>query len=116
VSSKYCLCTPYHFFFVTDAQVIVLNQTLDKFGQRWRALKPTDLKDWASDEVAKVFTALDDWQAQVLYLKNSFDSIALMHLYQRLVLYLAHAVCLISAITCTATPFVAFMHVQTLHN
>jgi hypothetical protein len=44
----------------------VLNQTLDKFGQRWRALKPTDLKDWNPEEVAKVFTALDDWQAQVI--------------------------------------------------
>jgi hypothetical protein len=58
--------------------VIVLNQTLDKFGQRWRALKPTDLKDWNPEEVAKVFTALDDWQAQVLRFTYSIYSIAVI--------------------------------------
>ena len=49
---------------VIDEEVMTLNITFEKFGQRWRALKPQELKNWEADEVAKVFSSLDDWSQQ----------------------------------------------------
>ncbi|CAN0055160.1 unnamed protein product, partial [Sphacelaria rigidula] len=37
---------------------------MDKFGQRWRALKPQEMKDWSTPEVERVFAALSDWREQ----------------------------------------------------
>lgn len=37
---------------------------MDKFGQRWKALKPQEMKDWSTGEVERVFAALDDWREQ----------------------------------------------------
>lgn len=39
-------------------------QALDEFGQRWRALKPQEIKDWSPPEVEGVFRALCDWREQ----------------------------------------------------
>lgn len=39
-------------------------QAIDKFGGRWRALKPQEMKDWSAPEVERVFAALGDWREQ----------------------------------------------------
>ncbi|CAM9203957.1 unnamed protein product, partial [Ectocarpus fasciculatus] len=49
---------------VLEEEVMQLNQTIDKFGARWRALKPQEMKDWSTAEVERVFTSLDDWREQ----------------------------------------------------
>ncbi|CAB1119426.1 unnamed protein product [Ectocarpus sp. CCAP 1310/34] len=49
---------------VLEEEVMQLNQTIDKFGARWRALKPQEMKDWSTAEVERVFTALGDWREQ----------------------------------------------------
>jgi dynein heavy chain 2 len=38
---------------------------LDKFAARWAALKPSEAKGWTAPEVAAVFSALEDWGAQL---------------------------------------------------
>lgn len=43
---------------------VYAQQTIDKFGARWRALKPQEMKDWSTAEVERVFTALGDWREQ----------------------------------------------------
>lgn len=45
-------------------------QAIDKFGARWRALKPQEMKDWTAGEVDRVFAALDDWREQFTEHKN----------------------------------------------
>lgn len=44
--------------------MVVLNVNIDKFGSRWRQLKPTDVKSWEYSEVQKVFEQLDEWKLQ----------------------------------------------------
>lgn len=39
-------------------------QAIDKFGGRWRALKPKEMKDWSAPEVERVFASLLDWREQ----------------------------------------------------
>lgn len=42
--------------------VVPFVQVVDKFGQRWRALKPQEMKDWSMTEVDRVFAALTQWR------------------------------------------------------
>jgi hypothetical protein len=54
-----------------DEEVVNLNMNIDKFGKRWRQLKPTgEVKSWENSEVMKVFEALDDWKKQFEELQN----------------------------------------------
>ncbi|CAM9134653.1 unnamed protein product [Chrysoparadoxa australica] len=50
---------------VLEEEVISLNQGIDKFGQRWQALRPSEQSSWAPEDVAKVFASLDDWKQQL---------------------------------------------------
>ena len=43
-----------------EEQVIEQNQAIDKFSERWRALRPTELKDWDAVSVTKTFNELDE--------------------------------------------------------
>lgn len=45
-------------------------QGIEKFGQRWRALKPQEMKDWSAPEVERVFAAMGDWREQFQEHKN----------------------------------------------
>lgn len=49
---------------------VPLVQVVDKFGQRWRALKPQEMKDWSTTEVDRVFAALSQWREQFQEHKN----------------------------------------------
>jgi len=49
---------------VLEEETITLNVNIDKFGSRWRQLKPTEIKSWEYSEVIRVFEALDDWRKQ----------------------------------------------------
>ncbi|CAN0042899.1 unnamed protein product [Ascophyllum nodosum] len=60
---------------VLEEEVIQLNQTLEKFGQRWRALKPQEMKDWSALEVDRVFAALIDWREQFQEHKSKVNAV-----------------------------------------
>ena len=47
-----------------EEECVTLNINIDKFGNRWRQLKPTDVKSWEYSEVQRVFESLDDWKKQ----------------------------------------------------
>ena len=47
-----------------EDDVTTLNMSIDKFGSRWRQLKPTDVTSWEFAEVQKVFDTLADWKKQ----------------------------------------------------
>ncbi|CAM9184751.1 unnamed protein product, partial [Discosporangium mesarthrocarpum] len=49
---------------VLEEEAVQLSQIIDKFGQRWRALKPQEMNDWSTDNVAKVFSSLVEWREQ----------------------------------------------------
>ena len=48
-----------------EEQVIEQNQAIDKFAERWRALRPAELRDWDAASVARTFDELDEWRAQL---------------------------------------------------
>ena len=54
-----------------EDDVTGLNMNIDKFGNRWRQLKPTDVKSWEYAEVQKVFETLADWKKQFADLEES---------------------------------------------
>ena len=41
-----------------------INVDIERFGNKWRQLKPTDSKSWDPKDLQAVFDALDDWKAQ----------------------------------------------------
>eukprot|EP00605_Chrysophyceae_sp_TOSAG23-4_P002934 GSChrysophyteH1.ASY1.ANO1.3229.1 assembled CDS len=47
-----------------EEETVTLNVNIDKFGSRWRQLKPTEIKSWEYSEVLRVFDALEDWRKQ----------------------------------------------------
>ena len=52
-----------------DDDVITLNMNIDKFGNRWKQLKP-EIKSWEPSEILRVFDSLDDWKRQFEELQN----------------------------------------------
>ena len=42
-----------------EEEVVALNVSIDKFGNRWRQLKPTDSKSWEYSEIQKIFLSLE---------------------------------------------------------
>jgi dynein heavy chain 2 len=54
-----------------EEDVTALNMGIDKFGNRWRQLKPTDVKSWEYSEVQRVFESLADWKKQFADLEVS---------------------------------------------
>ena len=42
-----------------EEDVVGLNVSIDKFGNRWRQLKPTESKSWEYSEIQKIFVALE---------------------------------------------------------
>jgi hypothetical protein len=42
-----------------EEDVVGLNVSIDKFGNRWRQLKPTEAKSWEYAEIQKIFIALE---------------------------------------------------------
>jgi dynein heavy chain 2 len=47
-----------------EEDTITLNQQIDKFGNRWRQLKPTEVNSWEYSEIERIFAALEDWKTQ----------------------------------------------------
>ena len=58
-----------------EEETVSLNVNIDKFGSRWRQLKPTDVKSWEYDEVMRVFDALDDWKKQFAELQEQAETL-----------------------------------------
>ncbi len=56
-----------------EEEVVTLNVNIDKFGSRWKQLKPTDVKTWEKSEIERVFTALEDWQNQFNQLQEQAE-------------------------------------------
>ena len=54
-----------------EEDVTTLNMNIDKFGNRWKQLKPTDVKSWEYAEVQRVFATLADWKKQFADLEIS---------------------------------------------
>lgn len=59
-----------------EEQVIEANQAIDKFAERWRALRPTDLTAWDAASVGRVFRELDEWSAQLEDFKDRAADLA----------------------------------------
>ncbi len=55
-----------------EEHVIEQNQAIDKFAERWRALRPTDLDLWDLDNVRRTFDELNEPICRVL--KRQFDN------------------------------------------
>jgi dynein heavy chain 2 len=47
-----------------EEEEITINVDIEKFGNKWRQLKPTDTKSWDPKDIQKVFDSLDDWKEQ----------------------------------------------------
>ena len=47
-----------------EEEEITINVDVEKFGNKWRQLKPTDTKSWDPKDIQKVFDSLDDWKEQ----------------------------------------------------
>lgn len=47
-----------------EEDVVNLNVNIDKFGNRWRQLKPGEVKSWEYADVQRVFESLEDWKKQ----------------------------------------------------
>jgi dynein heavy chain 2, cytosolic len=48
-----------------EDEVITLNENVEKFGSRWRQLKPGgEVDSWDMDNIQKIFNSLDDWKKQ----------------------------------------------------
>ena len=61
---------------VLEEQVIELNVEIDKFSQRWLALKPKEMASWERDAVLKVFADLDGWKEALEKLEKSCTDLA----------------------------------------
>ncbi|GLD99148.1 hypothetical protein PINS_up007866 [Pythium insidiosum] len=48
-----------------EAQVVDCNVEIDKFRQRWTALRPVEVSSWDDDDLAKVYTAMDEWREKL---------------------------------------------------
>lgn len=48
-----------------EDEVVTLNENIEKFGARWRQLKPGgEVKSWDMSNVQKIFDNLEDWKKQ----------------------------------------------------
>ncbi|KAL4105900.1 hypothetical protein PRIC1_003955 [Phytophthora ramorum] len=53
-----------------EAQVVDCNVEIDKFRQRWMALRPVEVPSWEDDALAKVYTSMDEWREKLDELKT----------------------------------------------
>ncbi len=58
-----------------EEDTVTLNMNIDKFGSRWRQLKPTEIKSWEYSEVLRVFESLDDWKKQFDELQTTAEKL-----------------------------------------
>ena len=58
-----------------EEEVVTLNMNIDKFGSRWKQLKPTDVKSWEKDEIQRVFASLEDWKKQFDELQTAAETL-----------------------------------------
>jgi dynein heavy chain 2, cytosolic len=54
-----------------EDDVTALNMSIDKFGNRWKQLKPSDVKSWEYSDIQKIFDTLGDWKRQFADLELS---------------------------------------------
>ncbi|KAF0686502.1 Aste57867_21689 [Aphanomyces stellatus] len=47
-----------------EAKIIECNQEIEKFSQRWTALKPTEVTTWDDDAIQKIYDAMGEWREQ----------------------------------------------------
>ena len=58
-----------------EEEVMAVNVSLDKFAQRWHALKPKEVKTWSAEEVAAVHEAIAGWKVQLDEIKERADTL-----------------------------------------
>ncbi|KAE9115561.1 Cytoplasmic dynein 2 heavy chain 1 [Phytophthora fragariae] len=53
-----------------EAQVVECNVEIDKFRQRWTALRPVEVSSWEDEVLAKVYSAMTEWREKMEELKT----------------------------------------------
>lgn len=53
-----------------ESRVVECNVSMDKFSQRWHALKPTEIANWDDSTVDSIFVAISDWRQQFNEIKE----------------------------------------------
>lgn len=59
-----------------EGEVIEVNQKLDKFGARWKALKPKEIEAWTPQALEGIYKQLAEWRTQLDQLKEEADQLA----------------------------------------
>jgi len=55
-----------------EDEIVTLNENIEKFGSRWRQLKPGgEVKSFDMNNVQKIFDSLEDWKQQFQDLEKS---------------------------------------------
>lgn len=58
-----------------EEEAVNLNLNIDRFSNRWKQLKPTEVKSWDYQEILKIFNSLDDWKKQFSELQQAADKL-----------------------------------------
>ena len=58
-----------------EEETIQLNLNIDKFTNRWKQLKPGEVKSWDPYEVKRIFESLEDWKSQLDELQSKAESL-----------------------------------------
>ncbi|OWZ22446.1 Dynein heavy chain [Phytophthora megakarya] len=53
-----------------EGQVVECNIDIDKFRERWTALRPVEVQSWEDDALVKIYTAMTDWRQRMDELKT----------------------------------------------
>jgi dynein heavy chain 2 len=58
-----------------ESDVIALNTDIDRMGNRWRQLKPSEVKSYEYQAVIKVFTEIEEWRTQFTVLEQTANTL-----------------------------------------
>lgn len=56
-----------------ESEIMECNMNLDKFSQRWHALKPTEIAEWTPEALSELFQTLLDWKEQFQEIKEATE-------------------------------------------
>lgn len=59
-----------------EAQIVECNVEIDKFRQRWTALRPVEVASWEEDVLKKVYVAMEEWREKLNQLKQQSKTLA----------------------------------------
>jgi len=59
-----------------EQEVMNVNVSLDKFAQRWHALKPKEVNTWSQAEIDGIHEAIAGWKLQLGEIKDAADTLA----------------------------------------